>query len=213
MRKKGLLSLGLVLILLLALAMSGCSKKESDTVNSSSAEVAATGGTSAPTEAPNQDSIKLKMLHWVPFSEAVLDKFHEKYPNITVQVERVDTNNYNTVLKSRIAAKADIDIVGLHAGDIEFGFAVDNKAVMDLTGSGYLSNLMPAAISAATKDGKTYGFSQATFAWGAWYNKDMFAKAGITELPFRVRIHGRLRCFQAQCFLIRLTSRQELLTS
>jgi len=168
----------LALVMLAAfVALAGCgSKKAAD-------QGAEPSQTQTGTEAAEQEeSVTLKFLHWAPYSKTVLDKFHEKYPNITIQFEQVDTANYTTVLKSRLAAKADVDLIGLHPSPEEFGWAVQNQSIIEITGEPYLNNIMPAAVQSATIDGKTYGFAQGTYAVGVWYNKDIFEKNGV-EIP------------------------------
>ena len=173
---------GCIVLLLFAVALAGCGSSGNGSGPESSAPAAAGTGSAAPATSPQASDdtpVTLKFLHWVPYSKEALDKFHEKYPNITIQFEQVDTANYTTVLKSRLAAKADIDLVGLHANQDELGYAVKAGSLIDLTGSSDLSNLMPAAVQAGTVEGKTYGFAQGTYAIGMWYNKDLFEKAGV----------------------------------
>ncbi|MEM9107528.1 MAG: extracellular solute-binding protein, partial [Pseudomonadota bacterium] len=42
---------------------------------------------------------------------------------------------------------------------------------------------MPAVVGASSVDGKQYGVPYAYYAWGFYYRKDLFEKAGITETP------------------------------
>jgi len=171
-------TVGFIVIMLITLALAGCSNSRNGSAPDSSKPTVANN--TAPTTTPDDSPVTLKFLHWVPYSKAALDKFHEKYPNITIQFEQVDPANYSTVVKSRLAAKADVDIIGLNAGPDGIEHAVKTGSVIDLTGSSFLSNLMPAAVQAGTIDGKTYGFAQGTYAIGVWYNKDLFEKAGVT---------------------------------
>jgi len=169
--------IGFIVSMLITLALAGCSGSRNESPPEPSTP--AVTNSPEPTNTPDDTPVTLKFLHWVPYSKAALDKFHENYPNITVQFEQVDPANYPTVVKSRLAAKADVDIIGLNAGPDGIGHAVKTGSVIDLTGSSFLSNLMPAAVQAGTVDGKTYGFAQGTYAIGVWYNKDLFEKAGV----------------------------------
>jgi raffinose/stachyose/melibiose transport system substrate-binding protein len=173
--KKNLTMLTVMMLILTVLA--ACGSKTSSPESNAKTEEPKSEATSTSTE--KEEPVTLKFLHFVPYSKAALDKFHEKYPHITIQFEQVDTANYTTVLKSRLAAKADVDIIGLHATPEELGWAVNNNTLIDLTGASYLDNIMPAAVQAATVDGKPYGFAQGTYAIGVWYNKDIFENAGV----------------------------------
>jgi raffinose/stachyose/melibiose transport system substrate-binding protein len=186
MKKKW--TLQIVLMLVLGMALVGCGKAPatSDSAASSTDAPSTVAPSAAQTAAPAADDneqITLKMLHYAPFSKTILDKFHEKYPNITIQFEQVDSKDYNTVVLSRLAAKADIDLVGLHPSLSEFTEAAKSGALIDITDSPYLTNVNPVAVGQGTFDSKVYGYAQGAYVVGAWYNKDIFAKAGITALP------------------------------
>ncbi|BBI35733.1 ABC transporter substrate-binding protein [Cohnella abietis] len=167
----------MVMMLIVLTALAGCGSKTSSTENDPKQEAAST-----TTATDKEEPVTLKFLHFVPYSKAALDKFHEKYPYITIQFEQVDTVNYATVLKSRLAAKADVDIIGLHATQEELGWAAQNNSLIDLSGAPYLDNIMPAAVQAGTVDGKVYAFAQGTYAIGVWYNKGIFEQAKV-EIP------------------------------
>ena len=57
--------------------------------------------------------------------------------------------------------------------------------VKDLTGDvqSWVGELIPVAMQPYTIDGKVYGIPWDLGMVGIWYNKDLFAKAGITTLP------------------------------
>ena len=178
MKKSFTVIMGIVLVL--TIVLSGCSAKtaqqDAKQKDSGNAASATTGAKDAKKDAK---PITLKMLHFVPYPKGVLQKFHEKYPNITVESEQADSANYNTLVRSRLVSKSEIDLVGLHTGGDEFGFAAKDNALLDITGAPYLGNFMKEAVDKGTYNGKVLGFTQGTYAIGVFYNKDLFAKLNL----------------------------------
>lgn len=111
---------------------------------------------------------------------------HDKFPNITLEVQKLPDDQYKTSIKTKLAAGEAPDFFRVWP---RMGSAA---AVIDLAKAGYLADLSDLPfmnnISAGAKEdmsanGKIYGVAKGIDMLGTYYNKDLFQKAGITEVP------------------------------
>ncbi|KQL53022.1 ABC transporter substrate-binding protein [Heyndrickxia shackletonii] len=134
-------------------------------------------------------TLKLGMWASSPAEKKLVDKqiaaFEKANPNIKVK-EQVITGDYLQALQPMLASKTAPDI-----------FYVDASYAPTLEDSGVLAELddyikkekvdtsdfAPAALEAFQWKGKTYGLPKDYNTMALEYNKDLFAKAGISEPP------------------------------
>jgi raffinose/stachyose/melibiose transport system substrate-binding protein len=181
MKRKWLLSL--LLVGIVTAMVTGCGgNNNSDKGASNSNSPASSTSSDNEKDKENDKPVTIKFVGWNPINQPLLDKFHEQNPNITVQYEQLDTTNYEPALAARMAGKASIDVIQIHTGT-PFDDATKAGSLIDITGADYLSNLSPVAVQNASFENKVYGYTQGQYAIGTWYNKDLFAKAGITAPP------------------------------
>lgn len=107
---------------------------------------------------------------------------NEKDPNITVNSEMLPNEQYLTTLKARMAAGDGPDIYMFWASQglkelLDAGYA------KDITGSPLLKDFNESVIKAFTFENKVYAIPQGVVLLGTYYNKDLFAKAGIDTIP------------------------------
>lgn len=164
---------------------------------SASPEAGSSAAPSAAATASAEKPITLKLATWEqPSNLAALtkinEKFHEKYPNITIKFDTSKPDAaYQTLLQTRLNAN-DADIVTDFAinakKDWHKGSAVpslqqyiDAGLIEDLTGQDFLKNYDAAAL----KDSMTYkdkvwgvNLGKVTYS-GVFYNKDLFEKNGL----------------------------------
>ena len=116
-------------------------------------------------------------------NEEVLDtmyeKFHEEYPNITVDIETIGYDDYFTLMQTRVAGGTAPDCYELN---IENFASYASKGVLaDLSGAD-TANFNETALGAFNVDGVQYGlpgnFSNVILI----YNKDLFDQANL-EYP------------------------------
>ncbi|ALE07271.1 sugar ABC transporter substrate-binding protein [Arthrobacter sp. ERGS1:01] len=150
------------------------------------------GGSSSagPAAAPAADQ-NITLTVWSGFQdrelkdvEAVFAKFHEAHPNITIKSQGGQDDD-----------KITQAIRGGNAPDVAISFSADN--IGKFCGSGSFQDLDPyisrdkvdmAQIPDATKsytayDGKRCAMPMLADVFGLYYNKKMFADAGITSPP------------------------------
>lgn len=106
----------------------------------------------------------------------------QKKTGIKVVAQYVTTTDFPTVLQTRVAAKADVDIINLRSGS-EFNKYATAGTFQPYTDKTVLSRVSAGGIQAGTVNGKTYGFATNLFTIGATYNPTLFAKAGIKSAP------------------------------
>ncbi|GAA3484736.1 ABC transporter substrate-binding protein [Streptomyces yanii] len=104
----------------------------------------------------------------------------EKQTGNTVKLTPVPDANYDSLVQARLAAKSGVDVF---AGQ---DTAKDKAAIMKPATGPWIQRLSPDIRKAITSaDGKIWGTPSAdgVNATGVIYNKDVFAKAGITTTP------------------------------
>lgn len=172
--------IGLTVIIALLAVMIGCGNGNDDNASPSSAA----SGTSPE---GNQPKVKLTIAHLMVEEGArvwvadMISNFTAKYPNVEVEEIAANTDKYNTMLKTKIASDDAPDImllVNLNDANRDY---LDGGFVLDLTGQPFLNNVN--SIERQYIDGKVYALPFDMNANGVIYNKDVFEKAGITEVP------------------------------
>lgn len=116
--------------------------------------------------------------------ENVIAAFEEANPDVTVNAEFVNTNDYDNVLKTRLSGGAGPDVYGFDPKNltdfIQDGFAAD------LSETAFLGRLNEAAALEATRDSGGEGAYYVPISQsgnGIIYNTALFEQAGIDEIP------------------------------
>ncbi len=159
-----------------AMALSACSSSSSSkSGGSSSGQVTlhffgadyGTSGTSNSTQ-----------LYW----QGIADAFHKANPNITVDVQTIDWNDFPTKLKTMLQAKNYPDII---EGDAPQEYAQEGIAykASDVLSASTLSNLIPTFAKQGDYQGTEYGIPFTTSTRALYYNTKLFKSAGISTPP------------------------------
>ncbi|GIP58798.1 extracellular solute-binding protein [Paenibacillus sp. FSL W8-0186] len=174
--KKKFLAMSFSLVLLMGL-LSACG-----------GDKAANNGTNgAAGEGGNADSSKPVTINMFTASPEYTDAFNayiEEYkkvkPNVTINLEIMQAD-YNTVLKSRIAAGSTPDVFQTTAGGDIDTFA---EYSADLTGEPLAAAMTDAVRSnMSSSDGRVLGLPIKGNLFTLIYNKDLLEQAGITQVP------------------------------
>ncbi|APF34750.1 sugar ABC transporter substrate-binding protein [Microbacterium sp. TS-1] len=113
----------------------------------------------------------------------VIDAFEDANPDIAVNAEFFNTNDYDNILKTRLSGGAGPDVYGFDLGNIETFVADGFAADLSDGGESYLSKLNPEAAEDAQREGGTYNLPISLSGNGIIYNKALFDQVGITEEP------------------------------
>jgi raffinose/stachyose/melibiose transport system substrate-binding protein len=181
MKKISFLMLAAIMLIVLA---SGCgSNNNGGNATNAPTEAANEGKTEEAAEAPKKD-VTIKVFQFkVEIAEALgkLAAEYEKETGVKVEIEtHGGGEDYSALLKAELAAGEEPEIFN-SAGWAGFEPYVDRAS--DLTGEAWAKDLVEASKAQITRDGKLLGMPMNLEAYGFTYNKDLFAKAGITELP------------------------------
>ena len=120
---------------------------------------------------------------WVQDAEMELaEKFTEK-TGIKVDFQIIPSDQYTTLLMSKLNAGECADLFGSQAGqfDIVTQLNVEKNAV-DLSGEAWASTVDPLAASETSVNGKLYGqpAQDVSAVWAVAYNKKVFEKLNLS---------------------------------
>lgn len=173
----------ILLAALMAASVFGCSSSSS--ANPGNASAAPSSGSSTSEVVIKYPTFRVGTNVGAKAEKKIIDGFNEKYKGkIKVEVEELPSDSsYTDKMKVLAASKALPDIVEGKDGVLEL--AIRNGQAIDLSSyvnadADYKKVIGPDAIKANTRDGKLYSISSARQLIGYFYNKDLFAKAGIT---------------------------------
>jgi raffinose/stachyose/melibiose transport system substrate-binding protein len=115
---------------------------------------------------------------------AMASRFEADHPGVKFEITPLENESFKTKLTTNIQAGDPPDIFHTWGGGVLFQQA-EAGMVKDLTAEvgGWRDTLIPAALDAYTKDGKIYASAVDTGMVGFWYNKDLFARAGVNAPP------------------------------
>lgn len=177
------ISILLASILLIIAAGCGNGNNGGNNGNMAGTEAPAATDKSAETTQPKKD-VTIKVFQFKVEIADALNRMAEAYEQETGVKVEVETHgggeDYNALLRAEIAAGSEPEIFNSE------GFAALEAyydRATDLSGEAWAKDVVPAAANPATVDGKLLGMPMNIEGYGIFYNKDLFAKAGITELP------------------------------
>lgn len=175
MKRKKLLLLGIILAMTMGLAAGGCSQKESGSTADS-------GGSD---KQESGESVELEFLFGDPnrteiFSRIVED-FNNSQDGVHVTFNATGTNHLEELM-TRLATDDVPDLTSQLQG-FELASYVDAGYIKDIRDEPYMKYIRDTELDTVTIDEGVYGIPMDTQAWGVFYNKELFEKAGISEVP------------------------------
>ena len=114
--------------------------------------------------------------------QGIADAFHKQNPKITVTVQTINWNDFDSQVKTMVQNKQYPDVL---EGDYfpDYAQAGLLYPAKDVTSPATFSNLLPVFAKLDTYNGTQYGMPFTTSARTLFYNKQLFSKAGITAPP------------------------------
>ncbi|PEJ59511.1 ABC transporter substrate-binding protein [Bacillus sp. AFS002410] len=113
--------------------------------------------------------------------EALANEYQKENKNVTVKVQTVGGGaDYGAALKAQFASGNEPDI--FNNGGYQEAITWKDK-LEDLSDQTWVADLYPETEKPMTVEGKLLGMPMNTEGYGFIYNKDLFDKAGITQLP------------------------------
>jgi raffinose/stachyose/melibiose transport system substrate-binding protein len=140
---------------------------------------------SSSTNTGGQQPVTLKFYHWIgtdagPVVAEINRRFHAENPNITVEFTSNSTDQYETVLKARLAGGDAPDLFGVYPG-VKFYPYAKAGYLADLSSEPWVANILPGARRVVTyTDGKVYTLPLEENVIGVVYNKQIFSQHGLS---------------------------------
>src|SRR4051812_46201262 len=115
---------------------------------------------------------------------AMASRFSAAHPGVKFEITPLENEAFKTKLTTTVQAGDPPDIFHTWGGGVLFQQA-EAGMVKDLTAGvgGWKDTLIPTALDAYSTGGKTYASPVDTGMVGFWYNKELFAKAGVNSPP------------------------------
>lgn len=181
-----LLSLIVAVFMLLAVGLVGCGTKNEEAAKNTTTQTTA-ANVESKKEEPKKEPVTIAYSTFRAEDEAIyktlIDKFQKENPEITVNFQtNKDTNAYYQGLKADIQSGAAPDVFDMHIGNDFLSYGKEG-IISDLSGLDFIKNYSDGAKELTTIDGKIYGYTQAVNMILGIYNKEIFNKYGITEVP------------------------------
>ncbi|MFD0711489.1 ABC transporter substrate-binding protein [Paenibacillus sp. GCM10027626] len=195
MKRSGRLlsALLLVIVLMFTAILPACSGKNNEEAQSGSTPAPGTEGMSTPgaSEAPSEekhDPVTLKLITWNNTYQELYDKFHAKYPWITVEADLVSGADIDNTIVERIAALESAGTPADLAWLVDFtpflkgGLLEDLKPYMDRDESLKNVKLPEGFFESMEIGGKRYAIPFVDVPMWVLVNKDLLDKYGL-EMP------------------------------
>ncbi|MBN1535424.1 MAG: extracellular solute-binding protein [Anaerolineales bacterium] len=196
----------LSIILIAVFALSGCATPAT-TVPTEEAVVEAEPTQPAPTEPPaeptaaeaeveptveEQPQVTVTWWHiqvaddqkalW----QGMADEYMAAHPNVTVEITVLENEAFKTKITTMMQSGNPPDIFQSWGGGGMNEYAIAGllkDITADLEKDGWKDTFSPGALGVFSFEGKYYGVPRDMGAVGFWYNKDLFAQAGIEAPP------------------------------
>ncbi len=120
--------------------------------------------------------------------QKLADEYMAAHPNVSIEITILENEAFKTKLTTVMQSSEPPDIFQSWGGGvmneyINAGLLKDITADLDADGGAWRSTFSPGALGVYGYQGKNYGVPWDMGMVGFWYNKDLFAKAGIDAPP------------------------------
>lgn len=117
--------------------------------------------------------------------QAAANQYMKAHPNVKINITVLENDAYKTKLNTVLQSGSPPDLFHSWGGGVLFQYA-EAKLVQDLTSAlqgSWGSSFNTAALNVYGQNGHYYGVPWDMGAVVFWYNKALFARAGITQTP------------------------------
>jgi multiple sugar transport system substrate-binding protein len=126
--------------------------------------------------------VTLSLAGWslatTPEFQTLADGFHAAHPDITVQVKEYDATNYDTQMIADLAAGKAPDVY-VQKNLLNYYTYENGKQLLDVSDVAQGLGDKVGGLSNYQVGGKTYAIPYRQDSWVLFYNKALFAKAGV----------------------------------
>jgi raffinose/stachyose/melibiose transport system substrate-binding protein len=120
--------------------------------------------------------------------QKLADEYMAAHPNVTIEITVLENEAFKTKLTTVMQSGEPPDIFQSWGGGVmneyaNAGLLKDITADLDANGGAWRNSFSPGALGVYGYQGKNFGVPWDMGMVGFWYNKDLFAKAGIDAPP------------------------------
>ncbi|GAA2017230.1 extracellular solute-binding protein [Pseudokineococcus marinus] len=134
--------------------------------------------------APADGPVTLTLAGWslstTPEFQTLADAYHEVDPDVTIEVQEYDATNYDTQMTTDLAAGTAPDLY-VQKNLKNFYTYQSGAQLADLSEVASTYDDSTAGLDFYAVDDGTYAIPYRQDAWYVYYNKDLFAQAGVPE--------------------------------
>jgi raffinose/stachyose/melibiose transport system substrate-binding protein len=154
----------------------------------------ASPATPAPVEEPAAEKVTIEWWHITTIDpgktlwQDMANEYMAQHPNVTINITILENEAFKTKLTTVMQGGTPPDIFQSWGGggfneQVDANLLKDITADLDADGGAWRNTFAPGALAVFAKDGKNYGvpWDMGMVSW--WYNKDLFAQAGIANPP------------------------------
>jgi len=182
----------LVLVAALGLVAAACGSDDDSSSDSAApaTDAAATENSTTADSGGDGEAVEIDWWHiqnndpglsdW----QAMADTYMEANPNVKIKITVMENEAFKAALQTNLQS-GDVPDLFQSWGGGGLRDQVDAGLVQDITdaSSDFVGDLSEGATSLYQVDGKQYGIPYNASMVGVWYNKDLFAQAGIDAPP------------------------------
>jgi raffinose/stachyose/melibiose transport system substrate-binding protein len=182
----------LSLLVVLAFALTACGAPAAPVVEEPAAEepVAEEPAAEEPAAEPVTVTwwhISTADIHKALWQE-VADEYMAMHPNVTIEITVLENEAFKTKLTTVMQSNEPPDIFQSWGGGVmndyvNAGLLKDITSYLDADGGAWRDSFATGALGVYALDGQNYGVPWDMGMIGFWYNKDLFAQAGIDAPP------------------------------
>jgi raffinose/stachyose/melibiose transport system substrate-binding protein len=177
-------------ILVLVLAACGDGAAEETTTTGEPGATTTTGAEATTTTGAAAEPVTIEWWHiqntdpMMTVWQDMANEFMEANPNVTINITVMENEAFKAALQTNLQAGEVPDLFQSWGGG-GLREQIDAGLVQDITdaSSGFIGNLNEGAVGLYQVDGVQYGIPFNLGMVGFWYNKDLFAEAGIDAPP------------------------------
>ncbi|MGB8984620.1 MAG: extracellular solute-binding protein [Anaerolineales bacterium] len=120
--------------------------------------------------------------------QKLADEYMAAHPNVTIEITVLENEAFKSKLTTVMQSNEPPDIFQSWGGGVmneyaNAGLLKDITADLDADGGAWRKTFSPGALGVYAYNGKSYGVPWDMGMVGFWYNKDLFAQAGIDAPP------------------------------
>lgn len=177
-------------VLVAASFLAACGNNDNGNANNQAAPSASASSTPSASasnaQSTDDEAFEISVAHWIlgssnayaeQYMKSVETLYKQKYPNATIKWNPIQGEKYHELLKAQLATGSAPDVFFHQNALVPFAKA---GYLADLSDQPWASQIMESTKPDNTFEGKVYSAPVDVSGWGIFYNKKVFADAGVS---------------------------------